>query len=327
MPRPSIAFTESQQILIVELVNKNYTLDQVAVALKHRFDLKVSLPTLSNYIRSLGIARMDNRHKENPHKFKLEVAQERYIRNLYEDLGFPVATICEQLDKLYNIKVSTKTMAKYIKDKGWKRSEITTIMSDENLNFGDEQEMELEDTTIYSKELLNKMRKDENLRRFYLYQQGEDYNIYGEHGSLDTWFTRDGFPKIELSHSIIFNRDNTDYQAIGGQFRTAEQYEADMRFFTFSTGIDGRGDAAQQYRIELKEWYTTHRGEIQRLYDEIIQQNFARGIEATRLFNNLCKELYERKLGFGDVIHGKHSPIQQTLRGEMGLSMPNHFLK
>ena len=85
MSRPSIAFTESQQLLIVELVNKNYTLDQIAAALRHRFDLKVSLPTLSNYIRSLGIARMDNRHKENSHKFKLEVAQERYIRNLYYD--------------------------------------------------------------------------------------------------------------------------------------------------------------------------------------------------------------------------------------------------
>ncbi len=83
-------------------------------------------------------------------------------------------------------------MAKYIKDKGWKRNEIITTTSEENLDFGDEQEMELADTTIYSKELLNKMQKDENLRRFYLYQQGEDYNIYGEHGSLDTWFTRDG---------------------------------------------------------------------------------------------------------------------------------------
>ncbi|MBO5350271.1 MAG: hypothetical protein J6A66_01530 [Alistipes sp.] len=92
--------------MIVELVNKNYTLDQIAAALKHRFDLKVSLPTLSNYIRSVGIARMDNRHKENSHKFKLEVAQERYIRNLYEDLGFPIATICEQLDKLYNTYIS-----------------------------------------------------------------------------------------------------------------------------------------------------------------------------------------------------------------------------
>lgn len=327
MPRPRLAFTESQQLLIVELVNKYHTLDQIAAALKHRFDLKVSLPTLSNYIRSLGIARMDNRHKENPHKFKLEKAQANYTRNLYEDLGFPVATICEQLDKLYDIKVSTKTMAKYINEQGWKRIELPQTEEWADFDFGDEQEMGIADTTIYSEELLNKMRKDENLRRFYLYQQGEDYNIYGEHGSLDTWFTRDGFPKIELSHSIIFNRDNTDYQAIGGQFRTAEQYEADMRFFTFSTGIDGRGEAAQQYRIELKEWYTTHRGEIQRLYDEIIQQNFARGIETTRLFNNLCKELYERKLGFGDIIHGKHSPIQQSLRGETGLSMPNHFLK
>lgn len=327
MSRHGIELSDSQKQLITELVAEDSTLEQIAKELMKQFNLRISLPTLSNHIRGMGLERIDNRSNDKPNRFGLEEPQNSYARNQYENLGLSIKDICENLNVICETKVSTKTMAKYIKDKGWKRSEIITTTSEENLNFGDEQEMGIADTTIYSEELLNKMRKDENLRRFYLYQQGEDYNIYGEHGSLDTWFTRDGFPKIELSHSIIFNRDNTDYEAIGGQFRTAEQYEADMRFFTFSTGIDGRGDAAQQYRIELKEWYTTHRGEIQRLYDEIIQQHFARGIEATRLFNTLCKELYERKLGFGDIIHGKHSPIQKTLRGETGLSMPNHFLK
>lgn len=327
MARHGIELSDSQKLLITELVEEKSTLEQIAKELMKQFNLKISLPTLSNHIRGMGLERVDSRSKDKPNRFRLEEPQNNYARSLYENLGLSIATICEQLEKLYNIKVSTKTMAKYIKDKGWKRSEIITTTSEENLNFGDEQEMGLADTTIYSKELLNKMRKDENLRRFYLYQQGEDYNIYGELGSLDTWFTRDGFPKIELSHSIIFNRDNTDYEAIGGQFRTAEQYEADIRFYTFNTGIDGRGDAAQQYRTELKEWYATHRGEIQRLYDEIIKQNFARDIEEVKLFNALCKELYERKLGYGDIINGRHSQIQKILREEAGLSMPNNFLK
>lgn len=90
-----------------------------------------------------------------------------------------------------------------------------------------------------------------------------------------------------------------------------------MQFYT-SCGSSSQGDNALAYRKELKQWYANNRGEMQRLYDEILKQNFARDIEEVKLFNTLCKELYERKLGYGDIINGRHSQIQKILRGEAG---------
>ena len=326
MARHGIELSDSQKLLITELVEEKSTLEQIAKELMRQFNLKISLPTLSNHIRGMGLERVDSRSKDKPNRFRLEEPQNNYARSLYENLGLSIKDICENLDVIYKTKVSVKTMAKYINEQGWKRMELPKTEEVMDSDFGDESYESIDGNSAFGEELLCKMRADENLRRFYLYNRGDDYNLYGEKGSVDTWFTRDGFPKIELSHSILFNHNHTDYDAVGGKFRSKYSYESDMQFYT-SCGSSSQEGNALAYRKELKQWYANNRREIQRLYDEIIKQNFARDIEEVKLFNALCKELYERNLGYGDIVNGRHSQIQKILRGEAGLSMPNNFLK
>lgn len=323
MGRHGFKLSESQTLKIKKLAEANYSLEKIAEVLRSTYEIKVSIPTLSKYIKRMGVERLDNRCKKSTSRFSLNEKQEDYVRILYTEQGLSIREICENLEIMRGVKVSPKTLSKYLKDKGEGKAEPILKM-DNDFNFGDEMDENTSNGTVYNEALLDKIIKDENLKRFYNYLNGDDYNVLGENGTIDTWFTRDGFPKIELSYSMVVYTKG-DYDAVGGKFRTQYQYDSDKEFYTLNRGEKNGGNALK-YRLELKEWYANNIGEIRRLYDEIIKRNFAREIKEVKLFNALCKELYEKKLGYGDIINGRNSSIQKTLRGESDVKQ-TYFLK
>lgn len=72
MARPKLQFTDEQNFLITQMVEINKTLDEIANELDSKFDLRISLPTLSTHIKSLGLSKVDcrkwNTRSGNNHK-------------------------------------------------------------------------------------------------------------------------------------------------------------------------------------------------------------------------------------------------------------------
>lgn len=61
MARRKLQFTEEQNFRIAQMVEINKTLEEISDDLKRNYDLKISLPTLSKHIESLGLNRLDGR--------------------------------------------------------------------------------------------------------------------------------------------------------------------------------------------------------------------------------------------------------------------------
>lgn len=61
MARPKLQFTEEQNNYIAQMVESNKTLDEIALDLRKKFDIKVSTPTIASYIKTLGLTKVDCR--------------------------------------------------------------------------------------------------------------------------------------------------------------------------------------------------------------------------------------------------------------------------
>jgi transposase len=335
MGRRTIEFTEVENFSLTQMVEAGKNYDEITDMFEKAFR-KVSRSTIVKQIKSLGLEMKDNRIN-NTKIFKsgfegFDDTQKRVIQ-LYWGLGDTLDEIVERLKDEFKIEVSRTSIRNLITKEGYvqgKRYEPTYGDTD----FGDEEEfeeqvkinMEKKSEREYPEELIKKMSKDENLVRLGWYQEGRDYNYDGQEGTeregaKDTWFNRDGFLKINVTPVIHFSRDYMEYETEGGKYRCEFEWRQDMRFYTFSEGKDGRGAEAEAKRIEICNWYKKHRWMINNLYDAIVAKNYS-NCDEVKEFNKLCRELYEKKMEFAEVLRGKNSKTMMIMRGQ---SMDSSF--
>lgn len=329
MARRAIEFTEVENFSIAQMVEAGKNYDEITDMFEKMFR-KVSRSTIVKQIKSLGLEMKDNRIN-NTKIFKsgfegFDDTQKKVVQ-LYWGLGDTLDEIVERLKDEFEIEVSRTSIRNLIKKEGYiqgKRHESDWGDTD----FGDEEEferqikinMEKKSEREYPEELIKKMSKDENLVRLGLYQEGRDYNYDGQEGTeregaKDTWFNRDGFLKINVTPVIHFSRDYMEYETEGGKYRCEFEWKQDMRFYTFSDGKDERGAVVEAKRIEIRDWYEEHRWMINNLYDAIVSKNFSNCAEV-REFNELCKELYQKKVEFAEMLRGKNSKSMMIMRGQ-----------
>lgn len=329
MPRAKIQFTDEQNFRIAQLVEVGKNYDEIVEQFNNEFQ-PISRSSIVKQIKSLGLEIRDSR-KDNTKIFKsgfkgFDDTQKKVIQ-LYWGLGDTLGEIVDKINDEFKIEVSRDSVRNLIKKEGYiqgKRHESDWGDTD----FGDEEgfeeqvkiNMEKKSEREYPEELIKKMSKDENLVRLGLYQEGRDYNYEGQEGTerenaKDTWFNRDGFLKINVTPIIHFSRDYMEYETEGGKYRYEFELKQDMRFYTFSDGKDGRGVAAQAKRIEIRDWYEEHRWVINNLYDAIVAKNFS-NCDEVKEFNKLCRELYQKKMEFAEVLNGKNSKTMMIMRGQ-----------
>lgn len=68
MGRRKIEFTTEHNEAIVIMVRENKSLDEISKELKNKFNIIISLPTLSSHIKSIGVERQDGRKWSGNHK-------------------------------------------------------------------------------------------------------------------------------------------------------------------------------------------------------------------------------------------------------------------
>jgi arginine repressor len=315
MARKKIQFTEEQKQLIETMATSNKTLTEISDALNEVFGMKVTLTTISNQIKSMGIVSDNRRNKSTV--FTTE--EKNYIEIGY-NLGLTVKDICEGLQQEYGKTVSAPTISKLIISEGYKQNEQIEQKEetyfDEPINepSSDNSDMDttVERTSNVPESLIQKMCEDPNIIRLLAYERNTPYNC--ENGK-DTWFTRDGFPKINLSNSIYFQTDYSDYDTCAGRYRSQWLLDSDMKFYMFEEGEDKRGYRHTKKRLDIRRWYIDHKDRINELYDTIVESEYD-DIPEVFEFNNLCKILFDFKIEFAEVLHGEDSPIVKMMRRE-----------
>lgn len=310
MARRKIEFTEDQKSLMISMVTEGKTHSQIVEALDNVFGLKVCEETIRRKIKELGINKDDRRQG-----IEFTTKEKSYIEISYS-LGQSLRDICDGLKREYNKDVSHNTIDKLIKTEGYMKGEVTEFEWDDE---DDIDEKKNDKMSKIPQETLEKMAKDPNLIRLNWYKNGEPYNYEGNgerEGMKDTWFTRDGFPKINLTNAIYFSKDYIDYETCGGEYRTQWLLDSDTKFYMFVEGEDPRGYGATNKRLDIRRWYIDHKDRINELYDRIVEKNYAPGIPEITEFNELCKKLFEFKIEFSEVLHGKDAVIPRLMRGE-----------
>ena len=336
MARKKIEFMEDVNFRIAQLVEVNKSVREIQEDLLKTMNFKVGEETLRRKIKELGLDKKDSR-TSNVVSFNNVVEfndnQKIYIKIMYEG-GMSLNEIREGLKKEYNIEVASSTINKLIKGEGYKKDKRFEFVFDDEESEPKENNL-LKDLRTKEKkggnktpiseripnfkESLKKMVNDKNFIRFCWYLEDKPYNYDGEgkrKGAKDTWFSRDGFLKINVSQHVYMNEQG--YELIGGQYRSAYELNNDMDFYTFKIGYDGRGKAVLAKRNEIKEWYNKNRKEINRLYDVIVENNYATWIEEIQQFNKLCKELYNKKVELAVILGGSNSNVVKCLSGERG---------
>lgn len=318
MARRKIEFTEDQKSLMISMVTGGKTHSQIVEALDSVFGLKVGEETIRRKIKELGIKKEDGRQGV---EFTSE--EKSYIEISY-NLGQSLRDICDGLKKEYNKDVSHTTIDKLIKVEGYMKGERIEFEWDDDddddyIDWDKIVEKKNDEMSKIPQETLEKMAKDPNLIRLNWYKNGEPYNYEGNgvrEGMKDTWFTRDGFPKINLTNAIYFSKDYTYYETCGGEYRTQWLLDSDAKFYMFVEGEDPRGYEQTNKRLDIRRWYIDHKDKINKLYDKIVEMKFAAGIPEITEFNELCKKLYEFKIEFAEVLHGEDAVIPRLMRGE-----------
>lgn len=340
MARKAVEFTEVENFSIAQMIEAGKNYDEITDMFEKMFR-KVSRSTIVKQIKSLGLEIKDGR-TNNTRPFETNFkgfndTQKRTIQ-LYWGIGDTLDEIVGRLNEEFNITVSRTAVSNLIKKEGYAQGK--RLESDwGDTNFGDEMEFEekvkrnqeLKDMIEYPEELLEMMRKDENLIRLNWYNNGERYNYDGQKGSdredqKDTWFNRDGFLKINVSPVMYMMKGYKGYETEGGKYRCDYELKQDMRFYTFEEGTDSRGDAVLKKRLEIKKWYEDNRWVINNLYDTIVANNYSNCDEVNQ-FNDLCRQLYEKKMEFAEVLRGKDSNSILIMRGQSKDSSFEDFKK
>lgn len=335
MPRAKIQFTDEQNFRITQLVEVGKNYDEIVEQFNNEFQ-PISRSSIVKQIKSLGLEIKDSR-KDNTKIFKsgfkgFDDTQKKVIQ-LYWGLGDTLDEIVDKINDEFKIEVSRTAISNLIKKEGYVQGKRHGLDWGDT-DFGDEEEfeeqvkinLERKSEREYPAELIEKMSKDENLIRLGWYQEGRDYNYDGQEGTeregaKDTWFNRDGFLKINVTPVIHFSRDYMEYETEGGKYRTDWQLDNDLKFYTFSEGKDERGTEVEAKRIEIRNLYKKHRWMINNLYDAIVAKNYS-DCDEVKEFNKLCRELYEKKMEFAEVLNGKNSKTMMIMRGQ---SMDSSF--
>lgn len=340
MARKAVEFTEVENFSIAQMVEVGKNYDEITDMFEKMFR-KVSRSTIVKQIKSLGLEIKDSRtNNTRPFEtnFKGFDDTQKEVIQLYWGIGETLNEIVERLKDEFNIEVSRTAVSNLIKKEGYiqgKRYESDCGDTD----FGDEGEferqvrinMEKKSQIEYPQRLLDKMSKDKNLIRLGWYEDERDYNYNGQEGTeredaKDTWFNRDGFLKVNVTPVIHFTKGYTDYDTEGGKYRGEFEWKQDMRFYTFSDGKDERGSEVEAKRLEIRDWYEKHRWMINNLYDAIVAKNYSSCVEVNE-FNKLCRELYQKKLEFAEVLRGKNSKSMMILTGQSKDSSFEDFKK
>lgn len=335
MARRAIEFTEAENFSITQMVEAGKNYDEITDMFEKMFR-KVSRSTIVKQIKSLGLEVKDNRIN-NTRPFETDFRgfddTQKKVIQLYWGLGDTLDEIVDKINDEFKIEVSRTAISNLIKKEGYVQGKRHGLDWGDT-DFGDEEEfeeqveinLEKKSEREYPAELIEKMSKDENLIRLGWYQAGRDYNYDGQEGTeregaKDTWFNRDGFLKINVTPVIHFSRDYMEYETEGGKYRTDWQLDNDLKFYTFSEGKDERGTEVEAKRIEIRNWYKKHRWMINNLYDAIVAKNYS-DCDEVKEFNKLCRELYEKKMEFAEVLNGKNSKTMMIMRGQ---SMDSSF--
>lgn len=329
MARRAVEFTEVENFSIAQMVEVGKNYDEITDEFEKMFR-KVSRSTIVKQIKSLGLEIKDSRiNNTRPFEtnFKGFDDTQKKVIQLYWGIGDTLDEIVERLKDEFNIEVSRDSIRNLVKKEGYVQGKRFTMTTGDT-DFGDEEEferqvkmnMEKKSQIEYPQSLLDKMSKDENLIRLGWYEDGIEYNYDGQKGTeredaKDTWFNRDGFLKINVTPVIHFMKDYIDYETEGGKYRCEFEWKQDMRFYTFSDGKDERGSEVEAKRLEIRDWYEKHRWMINNLYDAIVAKNYS-DCDEVKEFNKLCRELYQKKLEFAELLRGKYSKSMMILTGQ-----------
>ena len=340
MPRQKIEFTEVENFNLAQMVEVGKNYDEITDMFEKMFR-KVSRSIIVKQIKSLGLEIKDSRiNNTRPFEtnFKgFDDTQKRTIQ-LYWGIGDSLDEIVKRLKDEFKIEVSRDSIRNLIKKEGYVQGKRFTMTTGDT-DFGDEEDferqvkinMEAKSKIEYPEELIERMSKDENLIRLGWYEDERDYNYEGQKGTeredaKDTWFNRDGFLKINVTPVIHFMKDYKGYETEGGKYRCEFELKRDMQFYTFPEGIDSRGEELTKKRKEIKKWYEHNRWVINNLYDAVVAKNYS-DCDEVKKFNKLCRELYQKKLEFAEVLRGKYSKSMMILTGQSKDSSFEDFKK
>lgn len=328
MPRKRIEFTEEQNIRIAQLVNDGKNYDEITETICDEFG-EISRSTIVKQVKELGLqikdSRKDNKVQHIINAVEFDSIHKEFIRLCYE-AGDSVSDIEKSIKSEFDITIPRSAIYRLIQKEGFVKGEKIRFDWEET-DFGDEEHYqtkvkaneEKKSQIVFPEEVLYKIVNDENLNRLNCYNRGDVYNYCGQEGTdrgnmKDTWFTRDGFLKINPSPIMYFGKDYLQYETNGGMYRDKVDFESDMRFYTFSDGVDNRGGAAVEKRNEIKNWYDTHKSIINNLFDAIVSKNYIE-CDEVKMFNGLCQKLYQKKMEFRATLYGEHSRNMMVATG------------
>lgn len=330
MPRKKIEFTEEMNFRITQLVEAGKTLMYMVDDIKNQFGLKITIPTIQKQIEVLGLKRKDSR-RMNGKSFQTEFDGFDDTQKLTIQLSWGTGATLDEiktlLKKEFGVVVSRDSIYNLIKKENYVQGKRLTFEYGDT-DFGDEEEFdarvkeaeEEKATREYPQELLDKMAKDENLIRLSWYEEGEPYNYNGQkdterEGMKDTWYTRDGFLKINTTRVMWFSEGYKDYNTVAGTYRSEWQLQNDVELYTFPSGKDSRGAAIQSKREEIRDWYTENRWIINELYDAIVAKGYI-NFDEIHQFNKLCGELYAKRMEFINLVLGNRTTTKLIVAGK-----------
>lgn len=330
MPRKKIEFTEEMNFRIAQLVEAGKTLMYMVDDIKKQFGLKITIPTIQKQIEVLGLKRKDSR-RMNGKGFQTEFDGFDDTQKLTIQLSWGTGATLDEiktlLKKEFSVDVSRDSIYNLIKKENYVKGKRLTFECGDT-DFGDEEEFdarvreaeEVKSTREYPQGLLDKVVEDENLIRLSWYEGGELYNYDGQkdterEGMKDTWYTRDGFLKINTTRVMWFTEGYKDYSTVAGTYRSELQLQNDVELYTFPSGKDSRGAAIQSKREEIRDWYTENRWIINELYDAIVAKGYINCDEIYQ-FNKLCGELYAKRMEFINLVLGNKTTTKLIVAGK-----------
>lgn len=330
MPRKKIEFTEEMNFRISQLVETGKSLQEIADVFNNEFETSYVRATISKQVKMLGLERKNNR-RMNGKGFQTEFDGFDETQKLTIQLSWGTGATLDEiktlLKKEFDVVVSRDSIYNLIKKENYVKGKRFTFEYGDT-DFGDEEEFdarvreaeEVKATREYPQELLDKMVEDENLIRLSWYEEGELYNYDGQkdterEGMKDTWYTRDGFLKINTTRVMWFSEGYKDYNTVAGTYRSEWQLQNDVELYTFPSGKDSRGAAIQSKREEIRDWYTENRWIINELYDAIVAKGYINCDEIYQ-FNKLCGELYAKRMEFINLVLGNRTTTKLIVAGK-----------
>lgn len=323
MARPKKQFTDAMNLTISQMVEINKTLLEIKSELKKLYDFDVTEPTLATHIKSMGYNKVDNRVTNTSQKKakedKFSEVQKRFIEYHYWG-GFSLNEILKKFNKEFNEEITESVLVKYIQKNGIDRFDLfikgTTIDDIDN-----EEEKELyEIAKGWNDKILEQTREDISMYRAMRYMNGELYDISDNINTL--WYDRNGMLRIIASGNTYLTEDG--YETNMGTYRSGYALEEDVKFYDYKKLSPALSPNLVKMRKKMKSWYNSNKDLINRLYDIIMAEfvrddvtdEYLKNIPQLHQFNKLCRELYEFKIRYAEVMHGKDSAIAKMMRCE-----------